>query len=126
MTGFEDPDILPLGSIMPLSTEADDLPNGFEIIDGQTIKLSDNPEFVGLIYSKLTDESAQPYMEEIRLKALDLFTSGGGEVEPTHIKLPVFTNEEMVKHTWGEMPLPQGMPDLKLIIKTKRTVTSDG
>lgn len=126
MNGFEDPDILPLGSIMPLTTDSDDLPDGFEIIDGQTIKEANNPEFVRLIFDRLTYESTQPEIERIRLQVLDLFTGNGGEVEASYIKLPTFTPEEAAKHTWGEMPLPQGMPDLKLIIKTKRTVTSDG
>jgi hypothetical protein len=126
MSGFEDPDILPLGSIMPLTTDSEELPDGFEIIEGQTIRMVDNPDFVGLIYGRLRMESTQPEIERIRLQALDLFTGNGGEVEHSHIKLPTFTPEEAAKHTWGEMPLPQGMPDLKLIIKTKRTVTSDG
>lgn len=123
---LDDPNLLPMGSILPFLEDEEEIPEGFEVIDGQTITLEDNPDFVDHIYRKLTYRFDDPTLRELQQIAARLLTSNGGWVGAKYIRLPTFSPEEAATHAYGPTALPKNMPNLKLIIKTQRTLKSDG
>lgn len=123
---LDDPKLLPIGSILPFLEDEENLPEDFEVIDGQTITMDDNPDFVEHIYRKLTYRYEDPTMRGLQQMAAKLLTSNGGWVRANYIRLPKFSSEEAAAHAYGATALPKNMPNLKLIIKTRRTLKSDG
>lgn len=92
-----DPLAVPIGAMLP-GMVGDPTPEGFMLIDGQTLTREDYPEFVENYYHAFeSNRNTGDVRDSMRL----WWEEHGGVVEENRVVLPVLSSDDVMKAVFG-------------------------